>query len=834
VAGLLAVWTWQGLEYRGQVRAHKREHDRYVGTLLAATEGALYRECRGGHYEPESLVATMEVVRERIGATGIAILAGDGRAIAEAGTIGGPTDPATRFSRAFDPPRPRRLGRGGRRADGAVVRLPEGRLDLVLRFPPDELNAALSDDLSRMAITGGALTAVVVLIVLLYGLKARALALRERLTASREQVRALDYLGRLGAGLVHETKNPLGTVRGFAERLTQGDLEPADRDRAARAILDETDRAVSRLDEFLLLSRPSELRRTAVRLPDLLGEIAELLEPDLAAKEATLDLSGVTTTVRADTEQLRRLLMNLLLNAVQAIGTGGRVAVVESDAAEGGRGAPRDSLRTVRHGSGGRHGAGPFDRPADRARPRLRPRLRAAAGRRLALCAHGAPIMTLRDRNILVVDDDRAHREMLATVLGDLVGEVRTAESGEDAIDSVAGATPDLVLLDMRMPGLSGIETLDRLRASGFAGPTVILTAYADVDDAVEAMKLGAADYLRKPIDLGTLTDLVRRHLGTAPEDVGVAGHPALPDGVVFASPMMETLLAELARAAASRVPILLAGETGTGKEILADLVHRWSPRADGPMVGMNMAALPETLIESELFGHRKGTFTGADRDREGRIRDADGGTLFLDEIGELDPAIQPKLLRVLETGRVTQLGATGETSVDFRLVTATNRDLETEIAEGRFREDLYYRIAVITIEVPPLRERREEILPLARRFLADTDATGKRLAASAEDALTAHDWPGNIRELRNAIQRAAVLAPGEVILPENLPPTVRPASPDDRRAPDESLADLEKRTILATLERCEGNRSEAARRLGISRRKLLYRLKEWGKGHGN
>jgi signal transduction histidine kinase len=334
-AGLLAVWTWQGLEYRGRSRVRREEHRRSVGNLLAATEGALFRECRGGHYDPESLNVTLEAVRERIGATGIAILEGDGGAIAEAGTVGAASDSPTRFVREFDPPRPRRGGRGGRRGDESLVRLPEGRLDLVLRYPTNELDAALREDLSRMVITGGALSAVVVLVVLLTGLKARALALRERLTATREQVRALDYLARLGAGLVHETKNPLGTVRGFAERLAQGGLEPEERDRAARAILDETDRAVSRLDEFLLLSRPSELRRSSVGLPDLLGEIAGLLEPDLAAKEATLDVSAVTATIEADQEQLRRLLMNLLLNAVQAIGHGGRISVGESDGPAG-------------------------------------------------------------------------------------------------------------------------------------------------------------------------------------------------------------------------------------------------------------------------------------------------------------------------------------------------------------------------------------------------------------------------------------------------------------------------------------------------------------------
>jgi len=427
---------------------------------------------------------------------------------------------------------------------------------------------------------------------------------------------------------------------------------------------------------------------------------------------------------------------------------------------------------------------------------------------------------------VLIVDDDAAHREMLAAVLGDLGPSVHALSSGEDAVDFLVGREVDLMFLDMRMPGWSGLETLRAMGKRGISVPTVVLTAFADVGDAVAAMKLGAVDYLRKPIDIATLADLLARRFGAPAVDPDL---PPLPEGTVVRSPLMREVLGELSRAAASGVPVLLTGETGTGKEVLADLLHRWSDRSSGPLVSVNVAALPETLVESELFGHVRGSFTGADRDRSGLLRDAGGGTLFLDEIGEMDPAVQPKLLRVLETGGVTRLGESREETVDFRLVTATNRRLEDEIAAGRFREDLYYRIAVLTIEVPPLRERREDVLPLARRFLSSADTRGKRLSPATEALLLRYDWPGNIRELRNAVLRAGILAPGDVVLPENLPPTLRAdAAGEAGGAGGESLAEIEKRAILDALDRSDGNRTKAAEQLGISRRKLLYRLKEY------
>ncbi len=436
---------------------------------------------------------------------------------------------------------------------------------------------------------------------------------------------------------------------------------------------------------------------------------------------------------------------------------------------------------------------------------------------------------------ILLVDDDRAHRFMMREVLSDLGYGILCAENGAEALEALGEEAVDLMLLDMRMPVMDGMETLRQMRTRPIHVPTIVLTAHAEIQDAVEAMKLGARDYLRKPIDMTQLQELLATVLGES-STTTTSPLADIPDGMVFASPLMLQVLSEVQRIAATDASVLLRGETGTGKDIVATLLHHWSRRAEGPMIPVNMAALPESLMESELFGHIKGAFTGADQQRSGRFQAADGGTLFLDEVGEIPLELQPKLLRVLQTRQVSRLGDSTEEEIDFRLVSATNRDLEAEIETGRFRQDLYFRLAVITIEIPPLRERREDILPLACRFLTQGSQGRKRLSPATEDLLQSYDWPGNIRELENCILRASILAPGDVVLPENLPPQLRATEPEPSlgrvgSANSLLLADLEKKAIFEALEKCDGNRSEAARLLGISRRKLLYRLKEYREG---
>jgi DNA-binding NtrC family response regulator len=431
-------------------------------------------------------------------------------------------------------------------------------------------------------------------------------------------------------------------------------------------------------------------------------------------------------------------------------------------------------------------------------------------------------------KTLLVVDDDAGQRELLGGFVKTLGHAVREAASGEEALEAVRRHPPDMLLLDVRLPGISGLETLRQVRLLAPDLPVLLITAFADLRQAVDAIKSGAEDYLPKPVDLEELRAAINDALGGTTAD-GLAAHPPLPDGFVCASPAMQHVVATVAVVAAANVPVLLGGESGTGKEVIARLIHAWSPRAAGPLVAANCASLAETLIESELFGHARGAFTGAAEARQGFCRTAHGGTLFLDEIGELPLHLQPKLLRALETGLIVPVGSDRPVAVDARLLAATNRDLEQEIAAGRFREDLFYRLNVVELTLPPLRERRDDVLPLARRFGGEFAGGPVRLSPQAVHCLLAYAWPGNVRELRNAIQRACLLCRGDVILPEHLPPKIAAlgasaAAPDDAAAG--RLSQVERATILATLEECGGNRTHAAKKLGISRRALIYKLR--------
>ncbi|NLY01407.1 MAG: sigma-54-dependent Fis family transcriptional regulator [Rhodopirellula sp.] len=436
--------------------------------------------------------------------------------------------------------------------------------------------------------------------------------------------------------------------------------------------------------------------------------------------------------------------------------------------------------------------------------------------------------MTEPRPRILIVDDEAAQRKLLGSFLTSRGFAVEEADSGEAALKSIRQSPPAMVLLDVRLPGISGIETLAEIRE--FAGdlPVLLITAHADLRQAVAAVKRGADDYLAKPIDLEELEAAISDTLG-APEqkEEGVATALDLPPGFVCESAGMRRVVQTVAVVAPSEAPILILGESGVGKEVVAQLIHQWSPRRDGPLVAANCAGLPESLIESELFGHTKGAYTGATQPRQGFFRAADGGTLFLDEIGELPLHLQPKLLRALESGQVTPVGSDSPIRVETRLIAATNCDLSEAVAQGRFRDDLYYRINVIEVVLPPLRQRRDDILPLARHFAAQFARRPVRLSPQAVQCLLAHDWAGNVRELRNAIQRACLVSRGDVILPEHLPDKV--AAADGRatvaEADEGRLSQVERATILATLAECHGNRTHAAKKLGISRRALIYKL---------
>ncbi|MGZ8938923.1 MAG: sigma-54 dependent transcriptional regulator, partial [Limisphaerales bacterium] len=354
-----------------------------------------------------------------------------------------------------------------------------------------------------------------------------------------------------------------------------------------------------------------------------------------------------------------------------------------------------------------------------------------------------------------------------------------------------------------------------------------------DIREAVDAIRDGALNYLAKPIDLDELLAAVQNATGLAKHAaIQLPDEKPLPPGIIASSAAMLTLFRDAALVANSDSRVLISGESGAGKEVLADVIHAWSPRASGPFVKVNCAAIPENLLESELFGHEKGAFTGASAARVGRFEQASGGTLFLDEIAELSLPLQAKLLRAIQDGRIHRVGSNRETKVDLRLIAASNRNLEDEVKQGRFREDLFYRLNVIELIVPPLRERRDDILLLASRFLEEFSHNRCRLSPAVSECLSHYQWPGNVRELRNVIERAALLARGELILPEQLTERVRAGAPirSDTSAPaaGERLEDQEKQVILTALKKHQYNRSETARALGISRRALLYKLQRW------
>ena len=441
--------------------------------------------------------------------------------------------------------------------------------------------------------------------------------------------------------------------------------------------------------------------------------------------------------------------------------------------------------------------------------------------------------MTSRQaKTVLVVDDDATQRGLIADFLASHGYACRQAATAEEAISSLQEHTIHMVVMDVRMPGMSGLEALREIRKSLPVLPVLLITAYADVRDAVAAIKDGALDYLAKPIDLQELTVAVEDAVGRPSFPAKPLSFPDIPPSVVAKSPAILSLLAEAAVVAPSRASLLVTGESGTGKEVIADLVHLWSERRHKPLVKVNCAAIPDNLLESELFGHEKGAFTGAVQARSGRFEAADGGTLFLDEIAEMSPTLQAKLLRVVQDGTFQRLGGNRTLRADVRLIAATNRDIEKAVAEGCFREDLFYRLNVIQLYVSPLRERRADILPLARHFAGEFVGGKVRFSTAASAALEMFDWPGNIRQLRNAVERACLLSRGEIILPEHLPAKIRPSDIRTRNVPPPSegtlMEDVERTAILTALSQTDGNRTQAAKRLGISRRNLIYKLQKY------
>ncbi|HOQ60316.1 MAG TPA: sigma-54 dependent transcriptional regulator [Vicinamibacterales bacterium] len=447
----------------------------------------------------------------------------------------------------------------------------------------------------------------------------------------------------------------------------------------------------------------------------------------------------------------------------------------------------------------------------------------------------------MAERVVLVVDDEAAQRTVLAGFLRKRGYEVVSAAGVDEAVQQASNRTIDLVLTDLNMPGKDGLVLIDRLRALNPELPVIVMTAYGTVASAVSAMKRGAADYLTKPIDLEELDVLVARTLerrALVSENELLRAQLASRyrlGGLETANARMSEAINTAGRAAASRATILIRGESGTGKEVMARAIHFASPRAARALVSVSIGALPDTLVEAELFGHERGAFTGADRERRGRFELADGGTLFLDEIGDLPKAAQVKLLRVLQEQAFERLGGTKTISVDVRVIAATNRDLPAMVRTGEFREDLYYRLNVVSIDLPPLRERREDIPLLVdvflRRFAGEAPVPIDGVSREAMDLLLKYDYPGNVRELENLLHRAMVLARGPLLSTSDFPIHVSQLRPEDREAPSsfvERVSEFERALIVEALERASGVQTRAAALLGMSERHLRYKLKKY------
>ena len=427
---------------------------------------------------------------------------------------------------------------------------------------------------------------------------------------------------------------------------------------------------------------------------------------------------------------------------------------------------------------------------------------------------------------ILVAEDDPGMQELLERILQDEGYAVEVVGDGLAAMARLGNAPAvDLVLTDLRMPGADGIQLLEYVQQKLSGTPVVVLTAFGSIPGAVDAMRLGAFDYLAKPLpNPQALRDVIRRALDAGGSPGGVE--------LVSCDPAMERVVQQVHKVAPRDTTVLLLGESGTGKEVLARMLHERSPRSEDAFVAINCAALTESLLESELFGHEKGAFTGATSRHEGRFEQARGGTLFLDEMGETSPALQAKLLRVLQEKTFERVGGEQELTADVRLVAATNRDLDRRVEEGLFRQDLYYRLAVFPIQIPPLRQRGADVLPLAEHFLhlltRGPSRTAPSITPGAKDALRAHRWPGNVRELQNVMERALILSGGDPITEAELNLPVGPEGPKDDSVAG-TLKEMERRAIVAALDAEDGNRKRAAGRLGIALRTLQYKIKEYG-----
>lgn len=453
---------------------------------------------------------------------------------------------------------------------------------------------------------------------------------------------------------------------------------------------------------------------------------------------------------------------------------------------------------------------------------------------------------------VLVVDDDDAHRGMLRMMLKSWGYTVEEAADGDEAVEKVHAKAFDAVLTDVRMGKVNGIEAMKQILSYNPSLPVILMTAYSSVETAVDALRIGAYDYLIKPLDFDALKETLKKaiehsRLGVENRELRRQfSEENASTEIIGRSPAITSMLSMIRTVAPTEATVLITGESGTGKELVARALHAQSLRKDEPLVTVNCAALAETLLESELFGHEKGAFTGADKRREGRFKQADRGTLFLDEIGEMPIGVQAKLLRALQQGEIQRVGSDKSEHVDVRVIAATNRDLRKEVEERRFREDLYFRLNVISLEVPPLRQRKEDIPLLAAHFLSHyaerNHKNVKGFSAQCMDMLLHYDWPGNVRELQNAVERAVILCTGEYVtgpeLPVNIAKLAAEALPKSTDISSSlaglPLEEVERRAIEETLRETGDNKSAAARKLGITRATLHKKLRKYGSDKGD
>ncbi len=435
---------------------------------------------------------------------------------------------------------------------------------------------------------------------------------------------------------------------------------------------------------------------------------------------------------------------------------------------------------------------------------------------------------------VLIVDDEKHFRDLYSQIIKTLDVDVETAVSAEEALKFISNNIPNIIISDVRMTGIDGITFLRKVKSDYPELPFLLITAYASIRDAVSSLKFGAIDYFEKPVDLDELKVAVGDILNIGNKNIKLEFPKSALDGIIAESSIMLNVFNDAFRVAKSDVTVLITGESGTGKEVVSEFIHNNSSRASNKMVALNCASIPASILNSELFGHVKGAFTGAVSNRLGKFREADLSTLFLDEIGDMPLELQSSLLRAIENRRISPVGSDKELRVDVRLIAATNKSLEEEIFKEKFREDLFYRLNVITLELPPLRERIEDIIPLARHFLKSPAGINKRFSANTMRILQSYRWPGNIRELANAVKRARILSRTEMIMPEHLPPNIRKSintgASQKFCIQVQTMEEIEKDTIINALEKTKGNQTKAALLLGISRRTLINKIKKYTK----